>query len=167
MFRDSLYRTVVSAAMIMFLIAASNFVGAVFSRLGTPILIADWLLGLELSHTAYLYMLLAIIFVLGWPLEWVPIVVIILPMFLPLVHALGFDMVWFSIVVAVTLQTCWLSPPVAMSAYYLKSVVPDWKLKDIFWGMAQFMVLQMAGVVLVVSFPIIVLFLPNLLFGVK
>jgi len=165
MFKDSLYRTVVSAAMIMFLITASNFLGAVFSRLGTPGLIAEWMLGLDLSPTAYLYMLLLIIFILGWPLEWIPIVVIILPMFLPLVQALGFDMVWFSIAVAVTLQTCWLSPPVAMSAYYLKSVVPGWSLKDIFWGMGQFMVLQVVGVVLVVSFPIIVLFLPNLLYG--
>lgn len=165
MFKESVFRTAETTAMILVLIAASNFLGSVFSRLGTPGLIADSLLGLDLAPTAYLVIILAVIFVLGWPLEWVPIVVIILPMFLPLVHELGFNMVWFSIVVAVTLQTCWLSPPVALSAYYIKSVVPEWSLKDIFLGMAQFMVLQVGGVALLISFPQIVLALPNLWYG--
>ncbi len=165
MFKEAIFRTVESTAMIMFLIAGSNFVGAVFSRLGTPALIAEWMLGFNLGPTAYLVVVLVILFVLGWPLEWIPIVVIILPMFLPLVHTLGFDMVWFSIVVAVTLQTCWLSPPVAMSAYYLQTVVPDWSLKDIYIGMVQFMVLQLAGVGIILSFPQLSLFLPNLIYG--
>ena len=165
MFKESVFRTAETTAMILVLIAASNFLGSVFSRLGTPGLIADSLLGLNLAPTAYLVIILAVIFILGWPLEWVPIVVIILPMFLPLVTALGFNMVWFSIVVAVTLQTCWLSPPVALSAYYIKSVVPEWSLKDIFLGMAQFMVLQVGGVALLISFPQIVLALPNLWYG--
>lgn len=165
MFKDSVFRTVSTAAMIMILLAASNFLGAVFSRLGTPALIAETMLGLDLSPMAYMGLLLVIVFILGWPLEWIPIVVIILPMFLPLVHALGINMIWFSIVVAVTLQTCWLSPPVALSAYYLKSVVPEWSLGDIFWGMAQFMVLQLGGVALIFFFPKIVLFLPNLWYG--
>jgi tripartite ATP-independent transporter DctM subunit len=165
MFKESVFRTAETAAMILVLIAASNFLGSVFSRLGTPGLIADSLLGLNLPPMAYLGVILVILFILGWPLEWVPIVVIILPMFLPLVNALGFNMVWFSITVAVTLQTCWLSPPVALSAYYIKSVVPEWSLKDIFLGMAQFMVLQVGGVALIVFFPQIVLFLPNLWYG--
>jgi tripartite ATP-independent transporter DctM subunit len=165
MFKDSIFRTVESSAMIMVLIAASNFLGAVFSRLGTPGFIAESLLGLDLSPTAYMVIILVVIFILGWPLEWVPIVVIILPMFLPLVNALGINMVWFSIVVAVTLQTCWLSPPVALSAYYIKSVVPEWSLKDIFLGMAQFMVLQLVGVGLLLAFPKIVLVIPDLLYG--
>jgi len=165
MFKDSIFRTAESAAMIMVLLAASNFLGAVFSRLGTPGLIADWMLGLNLSPLAYLVSIMLIIFILGWPLEWIPIVVIILPMFLPLVHELGINMVWFSIVCAVTLQTCWLSPPVALSAYYIKSVAPQWELKDIFWGMAQFMVLQVIGVGLLLFFPQIVLALPNLWYG--
>ncbi len=165
MFKDSIFRTVETSAMILVLIAASVFLGSVFSRLGTPGLIADWMLGLNLSPMAYLVMILAMIFLLGWPLEWVPIVVIILPLFMPLINELGFDMVWFSIVVAVTLQTCWLSPPVALSAYYIKSVVPEWSLKDIFLGMAQFMVLQVIGVALIIFFPQIVLWLPNLFYG--
>ncbi len=165
MFKDAIFRTVESTAMIMFLIAGSNFLGAVFSRLGTPGLIANWMLGFHLAPMAYLVVILVILFVLGWPLEWIPIVVIILPMFLPLINALGVDMVWFSIVVAVTLQTCWLSPPVAMSAYYLQTVVPDWSLKDIYIGMVQFMVLQLVGVAIVLSFPQLSLFLPNLWYG--
>jgi len=164
-FKDSVFRTVETAAMIMVLLAGSNFLGAVFSRLGTPALIAGWMLGFHLPTMAYLVLIMVIIFILGWPLEWIPIVVIIIPMFLPLVHSLGINMVWFSIVVAVTLQTCWLSPPVALSAYYLKSVAPEWSLQDIFMGMAQFMGLQVLGVLLILFFPQIVLFLPTLWYG--
>ena len=164
-FKDSVFRTVETAAMIMVLLAASNFLGAVFSRLGTPGLIAETLLRLDLSPMVYMGVLVVIVFILGWPLEWIPIVCIILPMFLPLVHALGVNMIWFSIVMAVTLQTCWLSPPVALSAYYIKSVVPEWSLGDIFLGMAQFMVLQVGGVALIFFFPQIVLLLPNLWYG--
>ena len=89
-----------------------------------------------------LVLILAVIFVLGWPLEWVPIVLIVVPILLPLVQKLGIDLVWFCTLVAVCLQTAWLSPPVALSAYFLKGVVPDWKLSDIYAGMMQFMVLQ-------------------------
>jgi TRAP-type mannitol/chloroaromatic compound transport system permease large subunit len=72
--------------------------------------------------------ILVVCFILGWPLEWVPIVVIIVPIFMPILQAMKVDMVWFSILLAVTLQTCWLSPPVALSAYYLKGIMPKWEL---------------------------------------
>ncbi|MCH8835932.1 MAG: TRAP transporter large permease subunit, partial [Proteobacteria bacterium] len=85
------------------------------------------------------------------------------PIVLPLVRDLGFDRVWCSILVAVTLQTAWLSPPVALSAYFLKGVVPEWDLKDIYLGMMQFMGLQMIGVLLLVFFPQIALWLPGVL----
>jgi tripartite ATP-independent transporter DctM subunit len=163
--KDAVYRTAVTAAMILFLIAASNFLGAVFSALRTPLLISQWLGGLELSPVAYVIAIMMFVFVIGWPLEWVPIVVIIMPMFLPLVREMGIDMVWFSILTAVTLQTAWLSPPAPLAAYYLKGVVPQWGLWDIFAGMAQFMVLQMAAVFLLIMFPDIVLFLPRLWYG--
>ncbi len=161
---DAVYRTAVTASMILILVAASNFFGAVFSRLGTTAFIAESLLAFDLTPTAFLLVLLLVIFILGWPLEWVPIVVIVLPIFLPLVRELGFDLVWFSILVAVTLQTAWLSPPVALSAYFLKGVVPEWDLKDIYLGMMQFMGLQIAGVLLLVFFPPIALWLPSVLF---
>ena len=110
-------------------------------------------------------MIMIMIFLLGWPLEWVPIVMIIIPIILPLVEALGFNLTWFAILVAVNLQTAWLSPPVALSAYFLKGVVPEWDLKDIYLGMMQFMVLQIIGLIIIIIFPKIVLWLPSVLYG--
>ena len=149
--------------MILLLVAASNFYGAVFSRLGSASWIAEMLLGLDLGPTGMLLLILGFVFVLGWPLEWVPIVVVVIPIMLPLVRELGIDMLWFSILVAVCMQTAWLSPPVAMSAYFLKGVVPDWDLGDIYKGMMQFMVLQVIGLLILVLFPQLVLYLPGLL----
>ena len=108
-------------------------------------MIAEGLLNLPLPPTIMLILILVVIFVLGWPLEWVPIVLIVVPILLPLVQKLGIDLIWFCTLVAVCLQTAWLSPPVALSAYFLKGVVPDWKLSDIYAGMMQFMVLQVIG----------------------
>jgi tripartite ATP-independent transporter DctM subunit len=163
--KQALVRTAVTSSMILVLVAASNFFGAVFSRLGAPSFIAQNLLGFDLSPLTFLLLLLAMIFILGWPLEWVPIVVIVLPIFLPLVHELGFDLVWFGTLVAVTLQTAWLSPPVALSAYFLKGVMPEWDLKDIYLGMMQFMGLQILGAGLLIFFPQIALWLPSVLLG--
>lgn len=163
--KDAVFRTAITSSMILVLVAASNFFGAVFSRFGTPTFIAESLLGIDLPPLAILILLLGVIFVLGWPLEWVPIVVIVLPIFLPLVNELGFDVIWFSTAVAVTLQTAWLSPPVALSAYFLKGVVPEWDLKDIYMGMMQFMVLQVVGVGIVIFFPQTALWLPKVLLG--
>src|SRR4029077_11581250 len=126
-------------------------------------LIAEALLTLNFSPTVMLLIILAIIFILGWPLEWVPIVLIVVPILLPLVNKLGIDLVWFCTLVAVCLQTAWLSPPVALSAYFLKGVVPQWELSDIYAGMMQFMVLQIVGLLLLLAFPQIALWLPALL----
>jgi TRAP-type mannitol/chloroaromatic compound transport system permease large subunit len=108
---------------------------------------------------------MALIFLLGWPLEWVPIVLIVVPFLLPLVQKLQFDLAWFGILVAVNLQTAWLSPPVALSAYFLKGVIPEWQLGDIYKGMTQFMGLQLLGLVLIILFPEIALWLPRLIYG--
>jgi len=110
-----------------------------------------------------LIVILALIFVLGWPLEWVPIVLIIVPIVLPLVQAAGIDLIWFCTLVAVTLQTAWLSPPVALSAYFLKGVVPQWELKQIYAGMLQFMVLQVLAVGLLIAFPQLATWLPKVM----
>ena len=163
--RDALVKTLEISALILFLVAASNFFGAVFSRLGTPGMLTEILLGLDLPPTAILLMIMALIFLLGWPLEWVPIVLIIVPILLPLVRELGFDLTWFGILVAVNLQTAWLSPPVALSAYFLKGVVPQWDLKDIYHGMMQFMLVQLFGLALILIFPQIALWLPGLIYG--
>ena len=163
--QEALVKTLEISALIMVLVAASNFFGAVFSRLGTPMLLTEFLLNLEMNRYLILAMIMAMIFLLGWPLEWVPIVMIIVPIILPLVEALGFNLTWFAILVAVNLQTAWLSPPVALSAYFLKGVVPEWDLKDIYHGMMQFMVIQVIGLILIIIFPQIALWLPVYLYG--
>jgi len=163
--QEALVKTLEITALIMVLVAASNFFGSVFSRLGTPMVLTEFLLNLELNRYFILFIVMAMIFLLGWPLEWVPIVLIIIPIILPLIESLGFSLTWFAILVAVNLQTAWLSPPVALSAYFLKGVVPEWDLKDIYIGMMQFMVLQIIGLILIIIFPELVLWLPEYIYG--
>jgi tripartite ATP-independent transporter DctM subunit len=163
--RDALIKTLEISVLILFLVAASNFFGAVFARLGTPTMLTEALLGMELNRYVVLFLMMALIFLLGWPLEWVPIVLIVVPFLLPLVVKLGFDLTWFGILVAVNLQTAWLSPPVALSAYFLRGVVPQWQLSDIYKGMLQFMGLQLLGLILIIVFPEIALWLPKLIYG--
>lgn len=171
-FFDSLIKALEITVLIMFLVAASNFFGAEFSALGTPKMMTEMLLGLDLSPYLILIIVMALIFLLGWPLEWVPIVLIVVPILLPTVESLDvyglerYDlMVWFGILVAVNLQTAWLSPPVALSAYFLKGVVPNWDLKDIYLGMMQFMLVQLLGLILLFIFPQLVLWLPAVMSG--
>ncbi len=160
--RKAALQTLEVSSMILMLVAASNLFGAVFSRLGSPEYMAQWLLGLSLPPMVMLVLILALIFVLGWPLEWVPIVLIVVPVVLPIVQAAGIDLIWFCTLVAVTLQTAWLSPPVALSAYFLKGVVPQWELKQIYSGMVQFMILQVVGVILLLIFPKLATWLPSI-----
>ena len=163
--QDALVKTLEISTLILFLVAASNFFGAVFSRLGTPMMLTEYLMAMDLPPMMTLFLIMALIFLLGWPLEWVPIVLIILPILLPVVDQLGFNLTWFGILVAVNLQTAWLSPPVALSAYFLKGVVPEWDLKDIYLGMMQFKVLQVIGLIAIVLFPQIALWLPEMIYG--
>jgi TRAP-type mannitol/chloroaromatic compound transport system permease large subunit len=128
-------------------------------------MLTEYLLAMDLPPMAVLFLIMALIFLLGWPLEWVPIVLIIIPILLPLVDQMGFNLTWFGILVAVNLQTAWLSPPVALSAYFLKGVVPEWDLKDIYYGMMQFMGIQMIGLLLIIFFPQIALWLPGVIYG--
>ncbi|MEL6298726.1 MAG: TRAP transporter large permease subunit [Pseudomonadota bacterium] len=172
-FYDSLIKTLEITVLIMFLVAASNFFGAVFSALGTPKMLTELLLTMDLSPVIILIAIMALIFLLGWPLEWVPIVLIIVPILLPVVETMGGPfglereqlLTWFAILVAVNLQTAWLSPPVALSAYFLKGVVPEWDLKDIYIGMMQFMLIQLTGLALIFIFPQIALWLPRYIYG--
>jgi TRAP-type mannitol/chloroaromatic compound transport system permease large subunit len=106
-------------------------------------------------------LILVLIFLLGWPFEWPAIILVFLPIFYPVVAAMKLDLVWFGALVAVVLQTAFLSPPVAMSAYYLKQVVKDWSLVTIYAGMFQFMILQVICVGLLVTFPKIATWFPE------
>lgn len=151
--RKSALQALEVSSMILMLVVSSNLFGAVFSRLGSAEFLANLLTSLALPPMLMLIVILLLIFILGWPLEWVPIVLVVLPIVLPIVQAAGIDLIWFCTLVAVTLQTAWLSPPVALSAYFLKGVVPQWDLKDIYAGMVQFMALQILAVGLLLMFP--------------
>jgi tripartite ATP-independent transporter DctM subunit len=153
--------TLATTSMVLFLAVASNVFGAVFAWLGTASWITNTLLAAPLPAWATMSLLLGLIFLLGWPFEWPAIVLIFLPLLAPVAKGLGYDMVWFGCIVAVVLQTAFLSPPVAMSAYYLKQVVRDWNLRMIYRGMADFMVIQVICVVLVLLFPQIAMWFPN------
>jgi tripartite ATP-independent transporter DctM subunit len=155
------YSTMATTAMVLFLAVASNVFGAVFAWLGTANWITQVLLAAPLPAWGTMTLLLALIFLLGWPFEWPAIVLIFMPLLAPVAKGLGYDMVWFACVVAVVLQTAFLSPPVAMSAYYLKQVVREWNLATIYRGMADFMVIQCICVALVVVFPSIAMWFPN------
>lgn len=162
--KEAVFRTAETTSMVMILLAASTFMGVVFSSMGTPTFIAKTLLSWELPNWVFLVGILTACFVLGWPLEWIPIVVVIIPIFLPVIMEMHLNMIWFCILLAVVLQTCWLSPPVALSAYYIKGIMPEWELFDIYKGMMPFMGLQILGVALIYIFPQIVLWLPQLMF---
>ena len=163
--KESTIRTLQTSSMILFLALASNIFGSVFARLGSADMITNTMIGLQLSPIVMLLIVMALIFILGWPFEWPAIIFLFLPIILPLILSLKFDLVWFGILTAVNLQTAYLSPPVAMSAYYLKAVVPQWELSTIYRGMMEFMVLQVIGLLLLLLFPEVALWLPRALFG--
>jgi tripartite ATP-independent transporter DctM subunit len=162
--REAVVRTLETTSMIIFLTLASNMFGAVFSRLGTATAATTALLELELPPLLLLVVVQAIFFLLGWPFEWPTLVLVFLPILLPVIQAMEWDLVWFGILIAVNLQTTFLSPPVAMAAYYLKAVVPEWKLSDVMGGMLEFLVLQLIGLLVVMAFPALALWLPDRLF---
>ena len=156
--------TMATSSMVLFLAVASNVFGAIFARLGSATVITNALASLPVPPFVTLLIVMALIFVLGWPFEWPAIIFVFLPIFYPVVAALKYDMIWFGTLVAVNLQTAYLSPPVAMSAYYLKQVVPQWSLGTIYKGMADFMVIQVIALLIVILFPEIALWFPRWLF---
>jgi tripartite ATP-independent transporter DctM subunit len=160
-FQRALSSTMATSSMVLLLAVTSNIFGAIFARLGTANWITSSMLGLQLPPTLMLVLVLALVFLLGWPFEWPAIILVFLPIFFPVVKALGIDLIWFGALVAVVLQTAFLSPPVAMSAYYLKQVADSWSLGTIYKGMFQFMGLQVIAVALLVGFPQIATWLPE------
>lgn len=171
---EAMRGTIVTSCLILFLAVAASIFGATFTRLGSASAMANFMLGIDVAPLIMVLILLVTLFLLGWPLEWPAIVFIFLPVMAPVVLGLdlggdladrGDKMVWFATLAAVNMQTTFLSPPVAMAAYYLRAVVPQWTLGQIYWGMLQFMVLQLIGLLVVLFYPPIALWLPNLLFG--
>ncbi|MGH7385172.1 MAG: TRAP transporter large permease [Candidatus Rokuibacteriota bacterium] len=163
--KEATIQTAVQSSMVLFLAVASNIFGAIFTRLGSATLMTDTVVGLPLPPLGTMLVVMLVIFLLGWPFEWPAIVLVFVPLMQPAIISLKIDQLWFATLIAVNLQTAFLSPPVAMAAYYLKGVAPDWKLTDIYRGMAEFMVLQVCGLTLCIVFPEIVLWFPHWLFG--
>ncbi len=163
--RQAAISTLVTSSMVLFLAVTSNVFGAVFARLGSATVVTNALLALPVPPFVMLLIVMALIFLLGWPFEWPAIILVFLPILYPVIAALKYDPIWFGALIAVNLQTAFLSPPVAMSAYYLKSVVPQWELSTIYRGMADFMVLQIICLILVILFPQVALWFPTFLFG--
>jgi tripartite ATP-independent transporter DctM subunit len=164
--KESTFLTAKTSAMVCWLFVGSAIFSAAFALLGGQELVENWVMSLNLSKVEFLVLSQIIIFLLGWPLEWTEIIVIFMPIFIPLLDNFGVDPLFFGLLVALNLQTAFLSPPVAMAAFYLKGVSPPHvTLNQIFAGMLPFMGIQILAIFLLYAFPGIGLWLPNLLYG--
>ena len=163
--RESVFLTAKTSAMVCWLFVGSAIFSAAFALLGGQELVEQWVLSMNLSKTQFLILSQVIIFVLGWPLEWTEIIVIFMPIFIPLLDKFGVDPLFFGLLVALNLQTAFLSPPVAMAAFYLKGVSPPHvTLNQIFAGMLPFMGIQVVAIVMLYVWPEIGLWLPQVLY---
>ena len=164
--RESVYLTVRTTAMVCWLFVGSYTFSAVFSYLGGEHIISEFVQSLSLEPWQFLILAQLIIFLLGWPLEWSEIIIIFVPIFLPLLAFFNIDPLFFGILVALNLQTSFLTPPMAMSAYYLKGIAPpEIKLTQIFAGVMPFLVCVIISMVLMYAFPQIVFHLPEAMYG--
>jgi TRAP-type mannitol/chloroaromatic compound transport system permease large subunit len=163
--RESSFLTAKTSAMVCWLFVGSSIFSASFALLGGQEIIERWVLSLGLNTLQFMLLSQFIIFILGWPLEWTEIIVIFMPIFIPLLPKFGVDPLFFGLLVALNLQTAFLSPPVAMAAFYLKGVSPPHvTLNQIFAGMLPFMGIQLIALALLYAFPAIGLWLPSLLY---
>jgi tripartite ATP-independent transporter DctM subunit len=164
--RESVYLTARTTAMVCWLFVGSWTFSSVFSYLGGEHIISEFVTGLDISPITFLILAQIIIFILGWPLEWSEIIIIFIPIFLPLLAHFGIDPLFFGILVALNLQTSFLTPPMAMSAYYLKGVAPKTvMLSQIFKGNYPFLAMVVLAMVILYVFPDIVFWLPNAVYG--
>ena len=164
--RESSFLTAKTSAMVCWLFVGSSIFSAAFALLGGQELVEKWVLSMNLSKTEFLVLSQVIIFILGWPLEWTEIIVIFMPIFVPLLDNFGVDPLFFGLLVALNLQTAFLSPPVAMAAFYLKGVSPPHvTLNQIFAGMMPFMAIQVVAIFLLYMFPQIGLWIPSMVYG--
>ena len=166
MLKESVFLTAKTSAMVCWLFVGSSIFSAAFALLGGQEIINQWVLSLEMTPVQFMILSQVVIFLLGWPLEWTEIIVIFMPIFIPLLPHFGIDPLFFGLLVALNLQTAFLSPPVAMAAFYLKGVSPPHvTLNQIFAGMMPFMAIQVLAIFLLYQFPAIGMWLPNVLYG--
>jgi TRAP-type mannitol/chloroaromatic compound transport system permease large subunit len=163
--KESTFLTAKTSAMVCWLFVGSSIFSAAFALLGGQDLIEKWVLSLNLSPVQFMLLAQFIIFILGWPLEWTEIIIIFMPIFIPLLAHFHIDPLFFGLMVALNLQTAFLSPPVAMAAFYLKGVSPPHvSLNQIFAGMMPFMAIQVLAMFLLYLFPGIGMWLPSVLY---
>jgi TRAP-type mannitol/chloroaromatic compound transport system permease large subunit len=164
--RESVFLSAKTSAMVCWLFVGSSIFSAAFALLGGQALIEQWVVSMDMSPTEFMLLSQAIIFILGWPLEWTEIIVIFMPIFIPLLAHFNIDPLFFGLMVALNLQTAFLSPPVAMAAFYLKGVAPPHvSLNQIFAGMLPFMGIQVIAMAMLYLWPQIGLWLPDLLYN--
>jgi len=164
--KESVFLTAKTSAMVCWLFVGSSIFSAAFALLGGQALVEQWVLSLDMTPLQFMILAQFIIFILGWPLEWTEIIVIFMPIFIPLLAHFNVDPLFFGLLVALNLQTAFLSPPVAMAAFYLKGVAPPHvTLNQIFAGMMPFMGIQVLALVLLYMFPDIGLWLPRVLYN--
>jgi TRAP-type mannitol/chloroaromatic compound transport system permease large subunit len=163
--KESSFLTAKTSAMVCWLFVGSGIFSAAFALLGGQEVIEKWVLSLDMTPVQFMILAQIIIFLLGWPLEWTEIIIIFMPIFIPLLPHFNIDPLFFGLLVALNLQTAFLSPPVAMAAFYLKGVSPPHvTLNAIFAGMLPFMGIQVIALILLYVFPEIGLWLPHTLY---
>ena len=160
---DALLKTVDTSAVVMLLAIASTIFGAVFTALGGDNVIVDTLNSLPIPPWALVGCILVLCHLLGWPFEWPVVVLVFVPIFLPILVQSGVDMLWFAVCLGIVIQTAYLTPPVALTSYYIKQVVPEWDLGMIFKAMMPFMWIQVLAVVILFLAPSIATWLPRYL----
>jgi TRAP-type mannitol/chloroaromatic compound transport system permease large subunit len=164
--KESSFLTAKTSAMVCWLFVGSGIFSAAFALLGGQELIEKWVLSLNMTPLQFMILAQLIIFILGWPLEWTEIIIIFMPIFIPLLPHFNIDPLFFGLLVALNLQTAFLSPPVAMAAFYLKGVSPPHvTLNQIFAGMMPFMGIQVIALILLYTFPQIGLWLPSIMYA--
>jgi len=165
--KESIFLTAKTTAMVCWLFVGSWTFASVFSYLGGHSIIEHWVLGMNLEPWQFLVLAQLIIFLLGWPLEWTEILIIFVPIFLPMLDAFGVNPYFFAMLVALNLQTSFLTPPMAMAAYYLKGVAGDSiELIEIFKSIMPYLAIVIFTMVLMYNFPQLALFLPDYFFGI-
>jgi len=164
--KEAVFLTAKTTAMVCWLFVGSALFSAVFAILGGQALLESWVLSLNMTPVQFMILSQAIIFILGWPLEWTEIIIIFVPIFLPMLKHFGIDPILWGVLVFVNLQAAFLSPPVAMSAFYLKGVAPKHvTLNQIFAGMMPYMLIVILCMVIMYLWPGMTLWLPNYLYG--
>jgi TRAP-type mannitol/chloroaromatic compound transport system permease large subunit len=164
--KEAVFLTAKTTAMVCWLFVGSALFSAVFAILGGQALVESWVLALDLTPTQFMLLSQAIIFILGWPLEWTEIIIIFVPIFLPLLKHFSIDPILWGVLVFVNLQAAFLSPPVAMSAFYLKGVAPPHvTINQIFAGMMPYMAIVILCMLILYLWPGMALWLPNYLYG--